>query len=172
MNAHTDSGTSSNVGPDRTVRVFDPGGRRIAWADLHAEDAANRARIPVMEADVILESPKRRIILDTKFYRDALARGRGSGTGKLHSNNLYQLLAYLRNRQATRPDGARHEGVLLYPQVGGEPLRAEVWLEGFRIQARTVDLDQDCRMIHEEMLEAIGGGGTSSTRMTTPPYIT
>ena len=62
-----------------------------------------------MEADVILESPERRIILDTKFYRDALARGRGSGTGKLHSNNLYQLLAYLRNRQATRPDGARHE---------------------------------------------------------------
>ena len=63
-----------------------------------------------MDADVILESPERRIILDTKFYRDALARGRGSGSGKLHSNNLYQLLAYLRNRQATRPDGARHEG--------------------------------------------------------------
>ena len=83
--------------------------RRIAWADAHAEDAANRARIPVMEADVILESPDRRIILDTKFYRDALARGRGFGTGKLHSNNLYQLLAYLRNRQAIRPAGARHE---------------------------------------------------------------
>ena len=133
-----------------------PGGRRIAWAHAHAENAANRARIPVMEADVILESPERRIILDTKFYRDALARGRGSGTGKLHSDNLYQLLAYLRNRQTTRPDGARHEGVLLYPQVGGAPLRAEVWLEGFRIQARTVDLDQDWRMIREEMLEAIG----------------
>ena len=40
-----------------------------------------------MEADVILESPERRIILDTKFYRDALGRGRGSGAGKLHSNN-------------------------------------------------------------------------------------
>ena len=36
-----------------------------------------------MESDVILESPERRIILDTKFYSDALARGRGSGTGKL-----------------------------------------------------------------------------------------
>ncbi|MCY3611583.1 MAG: hypothetical protein OXH51_08610, partial [Gemmatimonadetes bacterium] len=114
---------------------------------------------------VILESPERRIILDTKFYRDALARGRGSGTGssagsgtgKLHSNNLYQLLAYLRNRQANRPDGARHEGILLYPQVGEEPLRAEVWLEGFRIQARTVDLGRDWRRIHEEMLGVVGG---------------
>ena len=142
----------------RVYRVNPAGRRRIDWADAHAEDRANRALIPVMEADVILESPERRIILDTKFYRDALARGRGSGTGKLHSNNLYQLLAYLRNRQAKRPDGPRHEGILLYPQVGGEPLRAKVWLEGFRIQARTVNLDQDWRMIHEEMLGTIGVG--------------
>ena len=138
----------------RAYRV-NPGGRRIHWVDAAAKDDANRARIPVMEADVILESPERRIILDTKFYRDALAHGRGSGTGKLHSNNLYQLLAYLRNRQATRPDGARHEGVLLYPQVGEESLRAEIWLEGFRIQARSVNLDQDWRLIHDEMLETI-----------------
>ena len=144
---------------EREQRVYEvnPGGRRrIDWADVHADDAANRVLIPVMEADVILESPDRRIILDTKFYRDALARGRGSGTGKLHSNNLYQLLAYLRNRQTKRPDGPWHEGILLYPQVGEEPLRAEVWLEGFRIQARTVDLDQDWRTIHEEMLGALG----------------
>ena len=144
---------------EREQRVYrvNPGGRRrIDWADAHADDGANRALIPVMEADVILESPERRIILDTKFYSDALARGRGSGTGKLRSDNLYQLLAYLRNRQAKQPDGPRHEGILLYPQVGGEALRADIWLEGFRIQARTVNLDQDWRTIHEEMLEAIG----------------
>ena len=146
---------------EREQRAYavNPGGRRrIAWTGTDATDAANRPRIPVMEADVILESPERRIILDTKFYRDALARGRGAGTGKLHSGNLYQLLAYLRNRQATRPDGARHEGILLYPQVGGEALRAEVWLEGFRIQARTVNLAQDWRTIHAEMLETIEVG--------------
>ena len=147
---------------EREQRAYavNPGGRRrIAWTGTDATDTANRPRIPVMEADVILESPERRIILDTKFYLDALARGRGSGTGsgsgKLHSNNLYQLLAYLRNRQATRPDGARHEGILLYPQVGEERLRAEVWLEGFRIQARTVDLGRDWRLIHEEMLGVV-----------------
>ncbi|MDE2973361.1 MAG: hypothetical protein OXU64_01390 [Gemmatimonadota bacterium] len=141
---------------EQLVYRVNPGGRRIAWADPYADDAANLARIPVMVADVILESPDRRIILDTKFYRDALARGRGSGAGKLHSNNLYQLLAYLRNRQANRPDGARHEGILLYPQVGEEPMRAKVRLEGFWIQARTVNLDRDWRVIHEEMLDTIG----------------
>jgi len=53
-----------------------------------------------MEADIILESPERRIILDTKFYLDAFARGRdsatGTGTGKLHSGNRVRCYAYLR----------------------------------------------------------------------------
>ena len=162
---------------EQSLYRVNPGGRRrIDWADARAGDAANRARIPVMEADVILESPERRIILDTKFYLGALARGlgsgSGSGTGKLHSNNLYQLLAYLRNRQATRADGARHEGILLYPQVGGEPLRAEVRLEGFRIQARTVDLNRDWRLIREEMLGVIGGwrGMNMATAQRSRPH--
>jgi len=133
-----------------------PGGsRRSRWGEASAEDEANRARIPSMTADVILESSERRIILDTKYYRDALARRRGSGTGKLHSGNLYQLLTYLRNRQATNPGQPMHEGILLYPEAG-EPLRADICLEGFRIQARTVNLDRDWRHIHTEMLETIG----------------
>ena len=134
-----------------------PGGPRIGWADRCWETEADRARIPVMEADVILESPDRRIILDTKFYSTTLS-GRGElrpGPGKLKSTNLYQLLAYVRNRQATRPDGPRHEGILLYPRVD-ETLRADIWLEGFRIQARTVDLKRDWREIHREMLETVG----------------
>ncbi len=145
----------------REQRVYrvNPGGRRVQWADPGWATDADRARIPVMNADVILESTERRIILDTKYYKDALARGRGPGTGKLHSANLYQLLAYLRNRQATLPDGPEHEGILLYPQVGAEELRADIRLEGFRIQARTVNLCQDWRLIHEEMLGAVGAGG-------------
>ena len=130
------------------------GGRRIAWAQIGGATPADRMRIPVMEADVILESPSRRIILDTKYYTHPLS-GRGHGVvGKLHSPNLYQLLAYLRNREATRPQGPKHEGILLYPQVS-EPLRTDIRLEGFRIQARTVDLNQDWRDIHSEMLATI-----------------
>ncbi len=36
---------------------------------------------------------------------------------KLHSNDLYQLLARLRNREATEPPGAKHEGLLFYPAI-------------------------------------------------------
>ena len=142
----------------REQRVYrvNPRGRRISWADQGWATDDDRARVPVMTADVILESPSRRIILDTKYYKDALARGRGLGTGKLHSGNLYQLLAYLRNRQATHPDGAEHDGILLYPQVGARPLRADIRLEGFRIQARTVNLNQAWPLISTEMRETIG----------------
>ena len=146
---------------EQGVYRVNPGGRRIHWADARAEDDSNRARIPVMTADVILESHDRRIILDTKYYRDALARGRGSGIGKLHSDNLYQLLAYLRNRQARSSGGPLHEGILLYPQVS-EPLRASIRLEGYWIQARTVNLDRDWRHIHREMLETIGLSASNS----------
>ena len=144
---------------EQHVYRVNPGGRRrIDWADTYAENDADRARIPVMEADIILESPERRIVLDTKYYRDTLARGRGSGAGKLHSGNLYQLLAYVRNRQATNPAGPFHEGILLYPEVQ-ESLRADIRLEEFRIQARTVNLNRDWHHIHREMLETIGLSG-------------
>ena len=132
-----------------------PNGRGVKWAKKGWATDEDRARIPVMQADLILESPERRIIMDTKYYKDALAGGRRFGKGKLHSGNLYQLLAYLRNRESNRPDGPRHEGILLYPEVG-EPLRADIRLEGFRIQARTVNLHRDWRFIHNEMLETIG----------------
>lgn len=153
---------------EQHVFRVNPGGRNVTWADKGWATEEDQARIPIMTADVILESPDRRIILDTKYYRDTLARRQGSGSGKLHSGNLYQLLAYLRNRQATRPDGGTHDGILLYPQVGDEPLRADIRLEGFRVQARTVDLNQDWRAIHAELLETIGIGRSSFTERVYP----
>ena len=136
----------------REYRV-NPTGRRIRWAERGWATEADRLRIPIMEADVILESTERRIIMDTKYYTSALS-GWGGGPGKLHSPNLYQLLAYLRNREATRPNGPKHEGILLYPQVE-TPFRVDVRLEGFRIQARTVDLNQRWQDIHREMLGTV-----------------
>ena len=106
-----------------------------------------------MEADVLLDSQHRRIVLDTKFYPQALG-GKG-GAHRLHSTNLYQLLAYLRNRQAARPDGPRHDGILLYPVVA-YPIAIEVRLEGFRIQARGIDLAQPWPRIKEDMLGVLG----------------
>ena len=141
----------------RELPDYEIGQRGIRWDD-DGTAADQRPMLPSMEADVVLETrarpagAARRIVLDTKFYREAL--GGRHGARKLCSNHLYQLLAYLRNREATARSGPRHEGILLYPVVDA-PLRIDVRLEGCSIRARSVDLSRDWRRVHEEMLDVI-----------------
>lgn len=125
-------------------------GRTIDWEDQGTPDH-QRSKLPRMQADVILEAPDRRIIMDAKYYREALG---GRYGGKLHSNNLYQLLAYLRNREATESSGPKHEGILLYPTVDA-PVAVDVCLEGFNVRARTIDLAQKWSDIHDGMLALV-----------------
>jgi hypothetical protein len=108
------------------------GGRRIQWSEPQGITESDSDKIPRMEADVLLDAPDRRIIVDAKFYQDPLlARGGGK---KLRSGNLYQLLAYLRNRERTALPGPRHDGILLYPVVE-ESIAGDVKLKGFRLQS-------------------------------------
>ena len=125
-------------------------GRTILWADEGTPEH-QLSMIPRMQADVILESSDRRIIMDAKFYPAALNDHYGK---KLHSGNLYQILAYLRNREASEARGPRHEGILLYPTVEA-PVTVDVRLEGFPIRARSIDLAQGWCKIHNEMLALI-----------------
>ena len=144
----------------RERRDFTVKGRSISWSGTEGTTEPNRVLVPDMQADVILESKsgQRRVILDTKFYTTVLPGG------TLISGHLYQLLAYLRNRQARRPEGPQHEGILLYAQ-SGERVRADIRLEGFHIQARTVDLNRDWRKIHREMLAIVDPPSSSSPRL-------
>ncbi len=128
------------------------GGRRIHWFSSEGATEEDLGMIPRMEGDVLLDSADRRIVMDAKFYKEAL-KGRG-GAKKLRSGNLYQLLAYLRNREKTTDGGPKHDGILLYPVVD-EVIKVDVKLEGFRIQARGIDLAQDWRGIHADLLKVI-----------------
>ena len=130
-------------------RVNSPS-RVIQWHDTGTAEKYH-SRIPEMQADVLLDAPDRRIIVDTKFYQETFGGRIGD---KLHSTNLYQMLAYLRNREATEKIGVRHEGLLLYPTTG-EHVSIDVHLEGHLIRARTIDLSEDWRKIHESMIRFI-----------------
>ena len=126
-------------------------GRRIHWNDEGTRED-QRSMIPRMEGDVLLDSQDRRIVLDAKWYTEPLSHYYGGR--KLRSDNLYQLLTYLQNREATANPGPHHEGILLYPVVT-EPVRADVCLEGFAIRARGIDLAQPWHKIHDDMLALI-----------------
>ena len=136
-------------------------GRGINFVDAGTREDQRRW-IPGMEADVVLESNDRRVIVDTKWYPEPLSRRYG-GSGKLRSAHLYQLLAYLRNSSAAKRDQPPYEGMLLYAKVK-EDLKIDVRLEDFDIRARTIDLSQDWRAIHGDMLALLDGDSSPRER--------
>lgn len=94
-------------------------------------------RLPFMRTDVYLESAARRIIIDTKYYAEALQTHYGSLS--FRSENLYQVFSYLRNDAVAEPNFALAEGMLLYPQVQ-HSLDATYVIHGHRVRLATVDL--------------------------------
>lgn len=94
-------------------------------------------RLPAMRTDVYLESADRRIIIDTKYYADALQQYHGSPS--FRSDNLYQLFAYLRNDAIANSDLVLADGLLLYPQVE-HVLDATYVVHGHQVRLATVDL--------------------------------
>jgi len=109
-------------------------------------------RLPRMETDIYLKGAKRRVIIDTKFYADALQR-RFHGSDSFQSGNLYQLFAYLKNAAAD-PNFAGCEGMLLYP-LNGTSLRETYLIQGHPITVATIDLMQPWPAIAEDLLGLI-----------------
>ena len=109
-------------------------------------------RLPVMRNDVYLESTERRIIIDTKYYAQAMQEHHGSVS--FRSENLYQLFAYLRNDAVERPRAAVSEGMLLYPQVQ-QQLDASYVMHGHHVRLATVDLSRSWRSVERRLAELI-----------------
>ena len=125
----------------------------LRWRGATATALAALPLLPVMRTDTTLTTPARRLVIDTKFYARPLAGSRFEGS-RLLAPHLYQLLAYLRN-QAVAP-GQRSEGMLLYPaSAASGALALDYQLEGFRVQVRTLDLDQPWPQIRQALLELV-----------------
>jgi 5-methylcytosine-specific restriction enzyme subunit McrC len=122
----------------------------VKWAAV-PKGEASRALLPSMLTDVVLQGPGRQIIIDCKFYHEALSR-RFNGE-KLNSSNLYQIFAYVKN-QSRQLGWASCEGLLLYPSMLGD-FEAEYEMDGNRIRAATVDLSRPWSCIRDRLLQLI-----------------
>ena len=129
----------------------------IQW-QFTSPNADAQALVPRMETDVCLHGPGRAIILDTKFYAQALKAG-AYGTARLPSANLYQLFTYLR-QQSCEPGWEQAEGVLLYPRTTRN-FDAEFTTHGHRIRALSLDLAQTWQNIHVALMQIVAAGPAS-----------
>ena len=70
-----------------------------------------------MHTDITLTGrapPFRRLVVDTKYYTSSLSTGQ-YGTTRFHSNNLYQIYAYLRTQEHRSDSHRDTEG--RWPQI-------------------------------------------------------
>lgn len=119
-----------------------------------AEGDENHTKLlPKMTTDIHLVGADERIIIDTKYYKDALQENYGKQS--LHSENLYQLFAYLKNAEKRGPEYSAAKGVLLYPAVGETP-PFEAMIQGHEIRVLTINLDQPWQHIRADLLTHFG----------------
>lgn len=129
------------------------GKRGVKWAVEHVDEASKLA-LPGMETDVTIDGPDHKIILDCKFYKEAL---KGSQhTAKVTGTHLFQLLAYLKNHAVTAnsPGWDKSSGILLYPVVR-QSFDFRYHLLGHPVRACSVDLNQPWQDIHQQLLDVV-----------------
>jgi 5-methylcytosine-specific restriction enzyme subunit McrC len=125
------------------------------WIDWQMEffNADAKLLVPGMKTDVCLRSADRAIILDTKFYAQALKEGR-YGAPKLSTGNLYQLFTYLRQK-SVESGWQNAEGILLYPKTTSD-IKIDFTTHGHRIRALTLDLAAPhWHQIHAQLLQLV-----------------
>lgn len=99
--------------------------------------------LPVMQTDIMLSQGNRVLIIDAKYYGHSTQQQFGVNT--LHSNNIYQIFTYVKNKEHEL-SGTQHtvSGMLLYARTDETILPDnEYRMSGNTISVKTLDLDCD-----------------------------
>ena len=120
---------------------------QIKWQLDDGEDYL----LPRMQSDIMLEYLDKVLIIDAKYYKNTLQSYYGVNT--IHSGNLYQVFTYVKNKQIEVPDG-EVSGMLLYARTDEELLPNNTYkMSGNSISVKTLDLNQDLKLIKEQLDE-------------------
>lgn len=120
---------------------------QIPWA---LDDGAG-AMLPIMQSDITFSYGKKILIIDAKYY--AHPTQVHFDTHKLHSNNLYQIFTYVKNKAATFKDNPHAvSGMLLYAETDEDThLNNTYLMSGNKISVRTLDLNRNFNEITQQL---------------------
>ena len=103
--------------------------------------------LPIMQSDIMFVYGDRTLIIDTKYYSHTTQKQYNVNT--LHSNNLYQIFTYVKNKAAA---GGEVSGMLLYARTDEEIQPDHTYMmSGNRISVKTLDLNCDFREIARQL---------------------
>lgn len=125
---------------------------QISWHLDAQPEEDSLALLPAMQSDVFLRRGEKTLIIDAKFYSSTLQTNYGKKT--LHSQNLYQIYAYVKNQD--RGHTGKVSGLLLYAKTQ-EALTPDCRydIDGNIIAAKTLDLNQEFSSIARQLDEAV-----------------
>lgn len=112
---------------------------QIAW---QLDDTENQM-LPRMQTDIMLSKNNNILIIDAKYYSHMTQQQYGIHT--LHSNNLYQIFTYVKNKEFELKN-CEHtvSGMLLYAQTDEDVIPNNTYhMSGNQISVHALDLNQD-----------------------------
>ena len=112
---------------------------QIAW---QLDDSENQL-LPKMQTDIMLSHGNNILIIDAKYYSHMTQQQYGTNT--LHSNNLYQIFTYVKNKEFELRE-LKHtvSGMLLYAQTDEDVIPNNTYkMSGNQIYVRALNLNQD-----------------------------
>ena len=109
--------------------------------------------LPAMRSDITLSAGGRVLIIDAKYYASTMRRHFNKRS--VHSGNLYQIFAYVKNKQAALERAGKSvevSGMLLYAATDEEVLPDFTYrMSGNQIGVRTLDLDRPFEEIRAQL---------------------
>ena len=110
---------------------------QIPWS----VDDGVRTMLPMMQSDIHLQKGNTVLIIDAKYYSHTTQTQYDKHT--LHSNNMYQIFAYVKNRDYEFGEEEHTvSGMLLYAKTEEEVQPDHVYqMHGNQITVRTLDLN-------------------------------
>jgi 5-methylcytosine-specific restriction enzyme subunit McrC len=121
---------------------------QIPWA---LDNDASGTMLPVMQTDVTIEKGNNVLIIDAKYYSHNTQINFDKHT--IHSNNIYQLYAYVKNKESSLKDVPHSvSGMLLYAKTEDEiQPDQDFQLDGNAFSVKTLDLNKDFSSIKEQL---------------------
>lgn len=124
---------------------------RISWA---VDDGIDTL-LPTMQTDIHLQQGNKVLIIDTKYYSKSMQANYDKYT--LHSHNLYQIFAYVKNRaHELGEDEHSVSGLLLYAKTEDRLQPDQSYqMSGNKISVRTLDLNRDFEGIASQLNQIV-----------------